>query len=82
MNLQQLRIISEASRQSFNFTSVARALYISQPAISRSIRELEEELDAELFIRKGKHLILTDGNFYYMFLNKFVILILIILKAM
>ena len=57
MNLQQLRIISEASRQSFNFTSVARALYISQPAISRSIRELEEELDAELFIRRGKRIL-------------------------
>ena len=72
MNLQQLRIISEASRQRFNFTSVARALYISQPAISRSIRELEEELDAELFIRRGKRILgFTEfGKKYCCFLRK------------
>ena len=53
MNIQQLRIIAEASRQDFNFTAVARALYISQPAISKSIKEFEDELGVELFIRKG-----------------------------
>ena len=57
MNLQQLRIISEASRQNFNFTSVARALYISQPAISKSIREFENELGVELFVRRGKRIL-------------------------
>ena len=57
MNIQQLRIIAEASRQDFNFTSVARALYISQPAISKSIREFEDELGVELFIRKGKRIL-------------------------
>lgn len=57
MNIQQLRIIVEASRQSFNFTAVARALYISQPAISKSIKEFEDELGVELFIRKGKRIL-------------------------
>ena len=57
MNLQQLRIIAEASRQNFNFTSVARALYISQPAISKSIREFEGELGVELFKRRGKKIL-------------------------
>ena len=57
MNIQQLRIIAEASRQNFNFTAVARALYISQPAISKSIREFEDELGVELFIRKGKRIL-------------------------
>ena len=57
MNIQQFRIIAEASRQNFNFTAVARALYISQPAISKSIREFEDELGVELFIRKGKRIL-------------------------
>ena len=57
MNIQQLRIIAEASRQSFNFTAVARALYISQPAISKSIKEFEDELGVELFKRKGKRIL-------------------------
>ena len=57
MNIQQLRIIAEASRQNFNFTAVARALYISQPAISKSIKEFEDELGVELFIRRGKRIL-------------------------
>ena len=57
MNIQQLRIIAEASRQDFNFTAVARALYISQPAISKSIKEFEDELGVELFVRKGKRIL-------------------------
>ena len=57
MNIQQLRIIAEASRQNFNVTAVAKALYISQPAISKSIREFEDELSVELFIRKGKRIL-------------------------
>ena len=57
MNIQQLRIIAEASRQDFNFTAVARALYISQPAISKSIKEFEDELGVELFVRRGKRIL-------------------------
>lgn len=61
MNFQQLRIIRETVRQGFNLTEVANSLYTSQPGVSKHIRDLEEELGVELFVRKGKRLTgLTD----------------------
>jgi LysR family cys regulon transcriptional activator len=56
MNFQQLRSVREAVRCSFNLTEVANALHTSQPGVSRQIRELEEELGIELFVRAGKRL--------------------------
>ena len=61
MNFQQLRSIREVARCGFNLTEVANALFTSQPGVSRQIRELEEELGIDIFIRNGKRLIgLTD----------------------
>lgn len=57
MNFQQLRIIREAVRQDFNLTEVANALFTSQPGVSKHIKDLEEEIGVELFIRKGKRLL-------------------------
>ena len=57
MNFQQLRIIPEAVRRNFNLTEVANALYTSQSGISKHIKDLEEELGVELFVRKGKRLL-------------------------
>jgi LysR family cys regulon transcriptional activator len=57
VNFQQLRIIREAARRDYNLTEVANALFTSQSGVSRHIRELEEELGIELFIRYGKRLL-------------------------
>ncbi|MDD0813911.1 CysB family HTH-type transcriptional regulator [Curvibacter sp. HBC28] len=61
MNFQQLRSVRETVRCGFNLTEVANSLHTSQPGVSRQIRELEEELGIELFVRAGKRLTgLTD----------------------
>lgn len=64
MNFQQLRIIREAARCNFNLTEVGNALFTSQSGVSKHIKDLEDELGVELFVRKGKRLLgLTDpGN--------------------
>jgi len=61
MNLTQLRFVREAVRKNFNLTEVANTLYISQPGVSKQIKELEDELGVEIFERRGKRLTgLTD----------------------
>jgi len=54
MNLHQFRFVREAVRQNFNLTEAAKALYTSQPGVSKAIIELEEELGVEIFRRHGK----------------------------
>jgi LysR family cys regulon transcriptional activator len=57
MNFQQLRIIRETVRCNFNLTEVAGALYTSQSGVSKHIKDLEDELGVELFVRRGKRLL-------------------------
>ncbi|OFZ66355.1 MAG: transcriptional regulator CysB [Betaproteobacteria bacterium RBG_16_56_24] len=57
MNLQQLRFMNEIVRQGLNISGAASALYTSQPGISKQIRQLEEELDIEIFVRNGKRIV-------------------------
>lgn len=57
MNFQQLRIVRETVRQNFNLTEVANALFTSQPGVSKHIKDLEDELGIELFVRRGKRLL-------------------------
>jgi len=61
LNFQQLRIIRETARCNFNLTEVGNALFTSQSGVSKHIKDLEDELGVELFVRKGKRLLgLTD----------------------
>ncbi|MBP6899436.1 MAG: CysB family HTH-type transcriptional regulator [Burkholderiaceae bacterium] len=56
MNLHQFRFVQEAMRRNLNLTETAKALYTSQPGISKAILELEEELGVDIFARHGKRL--------------------------
>ncbi|MDO8298306.1 CysB family HTH-type transcriptional regulator [Lacisediminimonas sp.] len=56
MNLHQLRFVREAVRQGFNLTEAAKALFTSQPGVSKAIIELEEELGVDIFARHGKRI--------------------------
>lgn len=53
-----------------NISHAADALYISQPAISKSISRLEEGLGVILFVRTSKGVMLTDeGKILYQHIN-------------
>ena len=56
MNFQQLRYVRETVRQGLNLTAAATALHTSQPGVSKQIRELENELGVEIFVRFGKRI--------------------------
>jgi LysR family cys regulon transcriptional activator len=56
MNLQQFRFVRETIRRSFNLTDAARALYTSQPGVSKAIIEFEDELGVKIFERHGKRI--------------------------
>lgn len=45
-----------------NFTKAAEELYISQPAVTKNIKELETELDAKLFDRLSNKVALTEAG--------------------
>lgn len=57
MNFQQLRIVRETVRRNYNLTEVANALYTAQSGVSKHIKDLEDELGVELFVRRGKRLL-------------------------
>jgi len=58
MDLRQLRVFVEIVRQG-SFTRAAERLHVAQPAVSVSLRKLEEELDLILLNRQDKRVSLT-----------------------
>ncbi len=57
VNLQQLRYLREIAKQGLKISEAAETLYTSQPGISKQIKQLEEELGIEVFVRNGKRLV-------------------------
>ena len=57
MKLQQFRTIVEVSRQGLNLSKAAQTLFTSQPALSKQILQLEEELGVTIFVRAGKRFV-------------------------
>ena len=64
-NLSLYHIFYTVSRTG-NISTAAKELYISQPAISRAIKKLENNLDTTLFKRSSRGVTLTpDGQILY-----------------
>lgn len=61
MDIRHLQYFVEAARFQ-SFTKAAQSLYITQPTISKMIKNLEEELGVVLFERVGKKIVLTDAG--------------------
>ena len=65
MNIAQLKTFINLAR-TLNYTETARALYISQPAVTQQIAKLEAELGVHLFERSTRGVTLTlAGSSYY-----------------
>ena len=59
MEMHQVRYFLAVAR-TLNFTRAAEQCNVSQPALTRAVRQLEEELSGKLLRREGKHSHLTD----------------------
>ena len=56
----------EAAARHGSFTAAARELNVSQPAVSRQVKSLEEALGVSIFVREHRSVVLTDaGRTYY-----------------
>jgi DNA-binding transcriptional LysR family regulator len=60
-SLRALRCFVTAARYE-SFTQAAEVLCVTQAAISRQIKELEDALEVPLFERTGRHIALTDSG--------------------
>lgn len=57
MTLEQLRFLVAVYESDLNITVAARRLRVSQPGVSRQLRELEDELRFHVFERHGRSLV-------------------------
>lgn len=61
MDLHQLKVFQSAVKHG-SFTRASKELYLSQSTISQHIKQLEQELGCQLFMRVGKRVLLTDAG--------------------
>jgi LysR family transcriptional regulator, cys regulon transcriptional activator len=54
MKLQQLRFLVAVAQNDLNITAAAAKLGATQPALSKQLKLLEEELGFSIFVRKGR----------------------------
>jgi DNA-binding transcriptional LysR family regulator len=57
----RLKVFKKVAEK-LSFTKAAKELFISQPAVTKHINNLEQEFNIKLFIRKGNKIELTEGG--------------------
>lgn len=63
MELRHLRYFLAVAREQ-NFTAAANIMCVSQPALSKQIKDLEEEIGKPLFVRGSKNVQLTEAGLF------------------
>jgi DNA-binding transcriptional LysR family regulator len=61
VDVQALRYFVEVARKQ-GFTRASESLHVTQPAISKAVRALEEELGTPLLVRERRRVSLTDAG--------------------
>lgn len=61
MELRQLRYFAKVA-ELMSFSEAAKALYVSQSALSQQVRQLEHEVGATLLLRDSHHVALSDAG--------------------
>ena len=61
MTLTQMRYFQTVCRYE-NYTKAAESLYVSQPAVSQAVRDLERECGIKLLTRRGNGLAVTEAG--------------------
>lgn len=70
MNLNQLKAFRVLAR-TLHYSRAAEELEIAQPSLSRMIAQLEQELEAPLFEKQGRSIILSkQGDLFYSYINR------------
>ena len=70
LNMNSLKIFLEVANSN-SFLEASNKLYVSQPAISKSMSKLEKDLNVTLFYRTNKGISLTpSGEILYNYLKK------------
>lgn len=65
MNLTELTYFNEVATTT-HYTKAAENLNVSQPALSRTIKNLEDKLNIKLFVKKGRNVVLSKyGEILY-----------------
>lgn len=65
MNIQQLRYVVAIANNG-TFREAASKLFVSQPSLSVSVKDLETELGFQIFRRTTAGTVLTSQGFYFM----------------